>query len=99
MLSGKINSLVTSQDAPAHVWHHLGHNHATGSGSVTASVTFPKNKAHAGGFPTAYTVAVTPSQPCAASVTNQTSSGFDVTLTALDGGALAEGSFMLLVLG
>jgi hypothetical protein len=99
MLSGRINSLMTSQDAPAYVYHHIRHAHAAGTGSVTTHVKLPTTKSHTNGFPTGYVVCVTPSQPAVASVSNQTPTGFDVTLTSLDGGALAEGSMMLCVIG
>jgi hypothetical protein len=42
---------------------------------------------------------VTPDQPCAVSVNNKTRYSFDVTLTSLNGGAMAEGSMMLCVIG
>jgi hypothetical protein len=98
MISNRITTLMTSQDQPAYVWQHTKYKHAAGTGSVTTSVRFPKHKTFEG-YPTDYVVAVTPSQPCVVSVSNQTSAGFDVTLSALDGGALAEGSMMLCVIG
>jgi hypothetical protein len=61
-------------------------------------VKLPKTM-HVDGFPVNYAVSVMPDQPCAVSVTNKTRYGFDVTLTALGGGALAEGSMMLCVIG
>ena len=54
---------------------------------------------HVDGFPVDYAVSVTPDQPCAVSVTNKSRYSFDVTLTSLNGGALAEGSMMLCVIG
>jgi hypothetical protein len=69
---GRISDM---QDQRAYVWHHLGMNHAAGSGSVTTSVKLPTTKAHSNGFPTNYVVWVTPSQPCVASVSNQTPHG------------------------
>ena len=98
MKSGRINTITTSQDAPAYVWHHTKHAHAAGSGTVTTTVKLPKTM-HVDGFPVDYTVSVTPDQPCAVGVNNKTRYSFDVTLTSLNGGALAEGSMMLCVLG
>jgi hypothetical protein len=98
MRSGRINTLPTSQDAPAHVYH-AKHKHGAGTGSVVTTVKFPKTM-HQDGFPTeTYVVSVTPSQPAIVSVSNQTKHGFDVTLTAIDGGALAEGVLGVLVIG
>ena len=98
MRSGRINTLQTSQDAPGYIWHHTKHAHAAGSGQVTVTVKLPKTM-HVDGFPVDYAVTVTPDQPCAVSVTNKTRYSFDVTLTSLNGGALAEGSMMLGVIG
>jgi hypothetical protein len=98
MKSGRINTLTTSQDAPGYIWHHTKHTHAAGSGQVTVTVKLPKTM-HVDGFPVDYTVSVTPDQPCAVSVNNKTRYSFDVTLTSLNGRALAEGSMMLCVIG
>jgi hypothetical protein len=97
MLSGKITSLMTSQDSPVFVWHHVNHTHDAGSGAVTVPVKLPRTKSH-DGFPRAYTVSVTPSQPCVVSVTDKTSSGFNVVLTPLSG-TIAKGSIDVMVLG
>jgi hypothetical protein len=73
--------------------------HAGGAGSIVVPIKLAKNM-DVDGFPTEnYSVAVTPSQPCCASVSNQTRYGFDVTLTSLSGGALAKGSFSVLCAG
>ena len=89
MQLGKINQLITSKDQSTFVWHHAKHEHGAGTGSVTVTVKLPKTM-HVDGFPVeTCAVAVTPSQPCAASVSNQTRYGFDVVLSSLDGGALA----------
>ena len=99
MKSEKINTLTTSQDQPGYIYHRAKNEHGAGTGSVTVAVKLPKTM-HVDGFPVeSYAVAVTPSQPCAASVANQTRHGFDVTLTALDGGSLAAGQFSCLVIG
>jgi hypothetical protein len=98
MQSQKINHLITTQNAPAYIWHHTKHAHPAGSGSVTVAVKLPKTM-HIDGMPVDYVVSVTPDQPCAVSVTNKSRHSFDVTLTSLNGGALAEGSMMLLVVG
>ena len=98
MQSHKINHLPTSQGAPAHMFH-TSKEHPAGKGNVTVAVKLPKTM-HVDGFPVeTYAVAVTPSQPCCASVSNQTRHGFDVTLTCLNGGALAKGSFSVLCVG
>jgi hypothetical protein len=98
MRSGRINHLPTSQDAPAHIYHAT-HKHAAGTGSVTTSVKLPRTM-HVDGFPTeTYVVSVTPSQPAIVSVSNQTKYGFDATLTSPNGGALAEGTIGVLVIG
>ena len=98
MQLGKINQLITSKDAPAFAWHHTKYTYLAGSGKVTVTVKLPKTM-HVDGMPVDYVVSVTPDQPCAVSVTNKTRHSFDVTLTSLTGGALAEGSMMLLVMG
>jgi hypothetical protein len=96
MRAGTINHLTTNQATQAHVFHTT---HKHGAGSVTTSVKLPKTM-HQDGFPTeTYVVSVTPSQPAIVSVGNQTRYGFDVTLTSPNGGALAEGSFTVLVVG
>jgi hypothetical protein len=46
-----------------------------------------------------YHVSATPEQVCAVAVTNETTDGFDVTLSALDAGLLAAGQFSCLVIG
>ncbi len=98
MQSHKINHLPTSQGDPAHMFHTTK-EHPAGIGSVTVQVKLPKTM-HVDGFPTEnYVVSLTPSQPCTASISNQTKHSFDVTLTALDGGPLAKGSFTVLVVG
>jgi hypothetical protein len=95
----KIHRLTTSQDSPAYVWHTARHAHAAGKGSIVVPVKLPKTM-HQDGFPTeSFAISVTPSQPCAVSVSDQTRYGFDVTLTSLNGGALAAGSFSVLVVG
>jgi hypothetical protein len=50
-------------------------------------------------LPPVYSVQVTPNQACSASVTNKTSSGFDVVLTPASGVTLAAGTFDVLVFG
>jgi hypothetical protein len=79
------------------VWHHLGMSHGGGQ-SVDVQVKFPKHKTFAG-FPTGYSVFVTPDQPAAVSVTNRNSSGFSITLTSLSDTPLAAGAFMAMVVG
>jgi hypothetical protein len=98
MRSGRIITLPTSQDSPAHVYH-AKHKHVAGTGVVTTTVKLPKT-IHQDGFPTEiFSVFVTPNQPVIASVSNQTRYDFDVTLTAIDGGAIAEGVLAILAVG
>jgi hypothetical protein len=47
----------------------------------------------------AYIVTVSPSQPCVATITNKSSSGFNVVLTPLNNATLSAGSFDLMVMG
>ena len=83
MHSAKIVTLPTTQDQPAYVWHHRGHEHAGGN-TVVPHVKLPKTL-HVDGWPLAdYHVSVTSSQPCAVSVVNKDKYGFDVVLTSLD---------------
>jgi hypothetical protein len=80
------------------MFHHR-HKHAAGTGSVTTSIKLPKTM-HVDGMPTEfYTVSVTPSQPVTASVSDQDKNGFIVTLTAPNGGAIAEGVLSILAIG
>ncbi len=69
---------------------------AAGSGagaSVTTAVAFAPYS-----LPPAYSVQITPSQPALVSVTNKTSSGFNVVLTPLSSSTtLAAGTFDVLV--
>ena len=98
MHTQKVITLSTSQDQPAYVWHHRGHEHAGGN-TVTVRVKMPKTMAH-DGFPLEnFHVSVTPSQACSVHVTNKDRSGFDVTLTSLDAQPLAAGSFSVMVIG
>jgi hypothetical protein len=99
MILARINTIPTSQDAPMHIWHHTGHAHAAGKGSVTVTVKLPAGRSYPEGFPSKYAVSVTPSQLCAVSVNNQTATSFDVTLTALNGGNLSAGTLSALVIG
>jgi hypothetical protein len=98
MQVGKINELITSKDPRGYIWHHTRHTHPAGSGSVTVTVKLPKTM-HVDGFPADYVAIVTPSQPCAASVTDQTRYGFTVTLTSLDAQPLAAGTFGVVCIG
>jgi hypothetical protein len=68
--------------------------------SVTIPLTFV-DKYGNGSLPVAgYSVAITPSQPCFASVTNKSSSGFSVVLTPPTGSiTLASGTFDVTVIG
>ena len=61
--------------------------------AVTTAVSFP-----AGSLPPNYLVHVTPSQAAMVSVTNKTSSGFNVVLTPLSTVTLAAGTFDVLVI-
>jgi hypothetical protein len=61
---------------------------------VSTSVSFP-----AGSLPPNYMVHVTPSQAAMVSVTNKTSSGFNVVLTPLATVTLAAGTFDAMVVG
>ena len=73
----------------------IGIANAAGGGageSVTTAVTFP------GGLPPNQAVLVSPSQPCAWSITNKTWQGFNVVLTPLTG-TLASGTFDVVVIG
>lgn len=98
MLAHRINHLPTTQGEAAHIFHTTK-EHLAGTGSVTTHVKLPVNM-HNDGMPKdTYVISVTPSQPCAASVTNKTRHGFDVTLSALDGGGLAAGVIDVLVIG
>jgi hypothetical protein len=98
MLSNKIITLPTNQGESAFMWHHRGHEHKGGN-TVTVRVKLPKTL-HVDGFPLAgYHVSVTPSQPCAVSVTNKDRYGFDVALTSLDAQPLAAGSFSVMCIG
>ena len=98
MQSHRINHLPTTQGESAFLFQSMK-EHDVGKGSIVVPVKLPKNM-HVDGFPVeSYSVAVTPSQPCCASVSNQTRYGFDVTLTSLNGGSLAKGSFTVLVVG
>jgi hypothetical protein len=98
MQSHRINHLPTSQGDPAHMFHTTK-EHPAGTGNVVTTVKLPKT-IHVDGFPVeTYAVSVTPSQPCAVSVSNQTRYGFDVTLSSLNGGALAAGTIGVLVIG
>jgi hypothetical protein len=73
--------------------------HGAGTGSVTVKVKLPTTM-HVDGFPVpSFVISVTPSQPCAVSVGNKSRHVFDVTLSALDGGAIAAGSLDVLVVG
>jgi hypothetical protein len=89
MLSAKINTLTTSQDAPAYVWHHTKHAHGPalkGDGYAVVHVKLPKTGGHFAGFPVDYHVSITPEQPgIVASVTNKSADGFDVVLTPIKG--------------
>ena len=98
MLANKVITIPTSQDSPCHVWHHRGHEHDGGK-TVTTHIEFKKTAAHSGGFPSnSYHVSVTPSQPCAVSVTNKSQHGFEVTLTSLDGKPLSQGEISMMVI-
>lgn len=69
---------------------------AAGGGAgdaVTTTVTFAT-----GALPASYLVMVSPSQACFVNVGSKTHSGFDVTLTPVDGSTtLAAGTFDVLV--
>jgi hypothetical protein len=97
MHKGKVVTLSTSQDAPGYIWTHTKHAHAAGT-TVTVPVKLPKS-IHVDGFPVDYVAIVTPSQPCATSVSDQTRHGFTVTLTSLDAQPLAAGTFGVVCIG
>jgi hypothetical protein len=97
MHKGKVVTLSTSQDAPSYIWAHTKHTHEAGT-TVTVPVKLPKTL-NVDGFPVDYVAIVTPSQPCATSVTNQTRYGFTVTLTSLDAQPLAAGTFGVVCIG
>jgi hypothetical protein len=98
MQSHRINHLPCSQGEPAHMYHTTK-EYPAGTGSVTVKVKLPTTM-HVDGMPKeAFVISVTPSAPCAASVSNKSRHGFDVTLSALNGGALAEGAISVLVVG
>ena len=98
MHSAKIITIPTSQDQPCYCWHHRGHEHAGGN-TITVGVKLPRTT-HVDGWPLAgYHVSVTPSQPCAVSVTNKDKYGFDVVLTSLDAQPLVKGSFSVMCVG
>lgn len=98
MQSHRINHLPCSQGEPAHMYHTTA-EHPAGTGSVTVKVKLPTTM-HVDGMPKeSFVTSVTPSTVCAASVSNKTRYGFDVTLSALDGGAIAAGSLDVLVIG
>jgi hypothetical protein len=65
--------------------------------AVTTAITFEDQYGN-GTLPAEYAVAVTPNQPCFASTSNKSKSGFSVTLTPLAGATLAEGTFDLVVM-
>ena len=98
MQAHKINHLPTTQGAPAHMFHTTK-EHGAGKGSVVTTIKLPKTM-HVDGFPVeTFAISVTPDQPCAVSVNNRTRHSFDVTLSALDGGALKAGTIGVLVVG
>jgi hypothetical protein len=98
MRSGHAHTITTNQAHPAHFFH-TKHKYGAGNSSVTTTVKFPKSM-HVDGFPSDYfSASVTPSQPVIVSISNETRYGFDVTLTAIDGGAIAEGVLSVMVMG
>lgn len=96
MISNKITTLVTSQEQPCYAWHHVVYHDA--GETVAVKVRFPKHKSF-DGFPTSFSVFVTPDQPAAVSVTDKDQAGFTVTLTSLSATPLVKGKLMLLVIG
>jgi hypothetical protein len=76
---------------------------ANAAGAASAAVTTPVSFVGAFGAPllpgNGYAVNVTPSQPCFVSVTNKTTSGFNVVLTPLSGQSIAAGTFSVSVHG
>jgi hypothetical protein len=98
MRSGRINTLPTSQDAPAQVYH-ARHKHEAGTGSVVTSVKLPKTTHVDGSRLKPTSSASHQTNRFIVSVSDQTKYGFTVTLTSRNGGALAEGSFTVLVVG
>src|ERR1700675_3135741 len=98
MFANKVIHVPTSQDQPAYIWHHRGHDHGGGQ-NVSVPVKLPKTM-YVDGFPTeGYHVSVTPDQPCVISVKDKTKYGFTVELTSLDARPLADGSFSVMVIG
>jgi hypothetical protein len=104
---GFVGQITDSQSRKFIVLAETSVANAAGSGdgaSVTTPLTFEDQFGN-GQLPGdsgqgRYTVSVTPSQPCVATVTGKTSSGFNVVLTPLSSGAaLAAGSFDLIVVG
>jgi hypothetical protein len=81
-------------------------NVANGAGSgngdavtVTSLADFFTDAYGTGQLPPVYSVQITPSQACSASVSSKSSSGFDVVLTPASGVTLAAGTFDVLVFG
>jgi hypothetical protein len=81
---------------------NVANDSGSGAGNpvtVSSLASFFEDQFGNGLLPPAYSVQVTPSQACAASVMSKTSTGFSVTLTPDSTVTLSAGTFDVLVFG